>query len=85
MPVGIVVAVNSKRQRAAVQRNDGTYTVIAYQSHWRLAVGDRVAGKISERGTTPLVLADGRTAQVVIEAVLQTKDEALRLIWTAWR
>ena len=77
MPVGVVVAVNPERQRAAVRREDGVYSVIAYQSHWRMTAGDRVAGKISERGTTTLISADGRSAQVVVEAVCQTLDEAL--------
>ena len=44
-------------------------------ARWRLEVGQRVAGQIAQRGTT-LTVANGTSALVVVETVLQTAVEA---------
>jgi hypothetical protein len=80
MPMGVISAVIPDRQRAVVRREDGTYSVVAYQDPWRLEVGQRVAGQIAERGTTTLTLANGGSALVVVETVLQTAAEALHSV-----
>ena len=78
--LGVVSAVNPGRQRAAIRRPDGTYSVVAYQSHWRLTVGERVTGVVSECGTSALALADGQCAQVSVEAAYRSAEEALQLV-----
>jgi len=44
VPMGVIAAVNQDLQRAALRREDGTYSVIVYQDSWQLVVGERVAG-----------------------------------------
>jgi hypothetical protein len=80
VPMGVIAAVNQDLQRAALRREDGTYSVIVYQDSWQLVVGERVAGKLFEPGTTTLTLANGSSALAVVEAVYQTAAEALRSV-----